>query len=104
MSINQLEKFLDKFTEVTKPKDVIKLEYKLDPAGKGQYFLHLDYIVSDESPYLKIKRGYMEDPRTEWNEQIKKTLESYLDIKFYITSTSMRSESYYKHMKEIQKT
>jgi len=87
--------------EVIKPEGVIKIEYKLEPVGKNEHYLHLDYIVPDDSPYMKISR--LEDPRKDWNSAMKKTLELYFDTKLLITSTGMKTQTYYKQQKEREK-
>ena len=98
LSIKKLETLLDKMFEIIKLKGVIKIEYELEPVGKNEYYLHLDYIVPDGSPHKNVKG--MVYPKIDWNSAINKTLELYFGTKFIITSSGIKTESYYKQQKE----
>lgn len=101
MTIEQVEKIAKKMFSVIKPEGVIEIDFRFYPYSENEFYLSLDYIVPDGSEYMTWPRK--KDPRDKWNPVIKKTLESYLDIRVIITNTGLTTESYYKQQKEKKK-
>jgi hypothetical protein len=101
MTIEQVEKIAKKMFSVIKPEGVIEIDFRFYSYFKNEFYLSLNYIVPDGSEYMKISRK--EDPRNNWNRVIKKTLESYLDIRVIINNTGLTTESFYKQQKERER-
>jgi hypothetical protein len=100
MDIKVINSFIKKILKYTKPEGVIDIEFEVNHLMGNEYYINLTYIVPEDSDYLKVKN--MDDldiTRIGWNRSIKKTIESHLGIKMYISSTGIRSESYNRHLK-----
>jgi hypothetical protein len=109
MELPILRKLIDKMFSVIKPKGVSDIEYKLDPLSirddDNEFYMSITYVVPDDSEYLRgpnnIRQSSIrDDVRIEWNRHIKKTIESYFDVKVIINSTGIRSESYHNKLKQ----
>lgn len=107
MSMNkeQIQKSINKLLSIIKPPGVNKGVVYVDPIdNKGyEYYMHIYYIVPDDSGYLKVKNKNDTDFwRAEWNNEIRKNIKNYLDINVIINSSSIQSESYYERLKEYE--
>jgi hypothetical protein len=102
MSITHLKKFLGKMLPILKPKEVLNIEWELSQKTEKEYYLSLTYIVPDNSPYMTFK-SLRFSPRIKWNTEINKSISSHFDIKVFINTSGMRTESYSKKLKEWQK-
>jgi hypothetical protein len=60
--------------------------------------MSISYVVPDDSPILKVKTSprVYDDLRMRWNEEMKKNLKHFFNVKVIITSTGLNSESWYK--------
>lgn len=98
MSQEKLEKMITKMFSVIKPKGISHIEFEIDPIDSNEYYMSVEYIVPDDSPYLRMgtsPRTY-DNIRSEWNLSLKKSIKNFFDTKVIIDSSSISSESFYK--------
>lgn len=96
-SIKQYEKLIKIIVGTTKPFGVVHIDFTLEPINDFEFYLSLKYIVPDDSPYLNT--GSMKDlqlKRIDWNNEIKETIENYLNIEIIINSSGIMSKSFYE--------
>ena len=102
ISEDKLTKLIKKMINVIKPNGVSDISFRLEPLTirDDEYYIHLTYIVPDDSEYLRSSNMRRSDLiRREWNEQIKNTIKEYFDTDVIINSTGISSESYYNSIK-----
>ena len=99
--IEILYRLIDKMIPLIKPSGVSKIEYTLEPVWDW-YYMNIDYIVPDDSEFLKtVNMKKLEMIRRDWNDEIQKSIENYFDVDVRVTSSGIRSESYYKRQKGL---
>ena len=98
LSKEVLEKNMKRMLSIIKPEGVSMVDFELDPIKEDEYYLSLRYVVPDDSPYLS-----KEDPRHDWNRMILYSIRDYFNTRVLINSTSLSSETFYKHLKEREK-
>jgi hypothetical protein len=98
MSQENLENAIRKMLSVIKPTEVSFVDFDLTPIDKDEYYMSISYVVPDDSPILKVKTSprVYDDLRMRWNEEMKKNLKHFFNVKVIITSTGLNSESWYK--------
>ena len=98
MSQENLETAIRKMLSVIKPTEVSFVDFDLTPIDKDEYYMSVKYVVPDDSPILKVKTSprVYDDLRMKWNEEMKKNLKHFFNVKVIITSTGLNSESWYK--------
>ena len=102
MSEDKLTKLIKKMINVIKPNGVSDISFRLEPLTirDDEYYIHLTYIVPDDSEYLApSSMRSMMDIQTNWNYEIKKSINDYFNTVVFIGSTNMASESYYNSIK-----
>jgi hypothetical protein len=98
MSQENLENAIRKMLSVIKPTETSFVDFDLTPIDKDEYYMSISYVVPDDSPILKVKTSprVYDDLRMRWNEEMKKNLKHFFNVKVIITSTGLNSESWYK--------
>lgn len=98
MSQEKLEKMITKMVSIIKPKEVSHVEFEIDPIDSNEYYMSVEYIVPNDSPYLKMSTSprTLNDIRSEWNLSIQKSIKNFFGTKVIIHSSSISSESFYK--------
>lgn len=93
MDIKAIRSFIKKILKYTKPEGVIDIDFEVNHLIGNEYYLSLEYVLPKGSDYLKTKNmNELDSVRIGWNRSIKKTIETHLGIKIYISSTGVRSE------------
>lgn len=101
LPIETLYKLIDKMIPIIKPNGVSKIEYKLEP-GYDWFYMSIHYIVPDDSEFLRTNnRMRMDLMRIDWNNEIRRTIENYFNVYIRVSSSGIRSESYYKSQKGL---
>lgn len=102
MSEDKLTKLIKKMINVIKPNGVSNISFRLEPLGNRDdvYYIILTYIVPDDSEYLApSSMRSMVDIKTNWNNEIKKSIKDYFNTVVYIGLSNIASESYYNSRK-----
>ena len=92
---------IKKIVSIHKPEGVVDVEVEVEPSSSGGvdlYNLSLTYVVPSDSEHLKVRnfrdRFYSFDKIYPWNEELKKTIEDFLNINVIIGSHSIRSADF----------
>lgn len=98
MSQEELERSMNKMVSVIKPKEVLEIDFDLVAIDKNEYYMSVEYVVSDDSPYLKMSTSprMLENIKSEWNSLLDKNIKKFFNIKVIVNSSDIRSESWYK--------
>ena len=102
LSEEKLTKLIKKMINVIKPNGVSDISFRLEPLTirDDEYYIHLTYIVPDDSEYLTPSHmRSMIDIQTNWNYEIKKSINDYFNTVVFVGSTNIASESYYNSQK-----
>jgi len=68
---------------------------------KDEYYMSVTYIVPDDSQYLRSHNMRQSDLfRMELNDELKRNIWAYLNVRVIINSTGIRSESYNERVNE----
>jgi bifunctional ADP-heptose synthase (sugar kinase/adenylyltransferase) len=105
MNKEQLKIAIGKLINVIKPTNVSNISISLDPIDikNTEYYMHITYVVPDDSEFLKMKNKPQTDfYRDRWNREVKDNIKNYLNAKVIINSSSITSESYYERLKEYE--
>ena len=89
MSEDKLTKLIKKMINVIKPNGVSDISFRLEPLGNRDdvYYIILTYIVPDDSEYLApSSMRSMVDIKTNWNNEIKKSIKDYFNTVVYTIS------------------
>ena len=99
-SQENLEKMITKMVSVIKPNGVLGITFRLEPLGirDDEYYMNINYIVPDDSPYLKRSTSTrtFDDIRNEWNSSLRQSIKNFFNTEVIINSSSISSESFYK--------
>lgn len=98
MSQEELERSMNKMVSVIKPKEVLEIDFDLVAIDKNEYYMSVEYVVSDDSPYLKMSTSprMLENIKSEWNSLLNKNIKNFFNVKITINPSDIRSESWYK--------
>jgi hypothetical protein len=98
MSQENLEKLIAKMISVTKPNGVSFVEFDLDPISTDEYYMSIGYVVPYDSPFLKMRSSprSFDNLRQDWNQSIKQSIKNYFNTDVIISSSAIRSETWYK--------
>ena len=107
MGLNKkdLTRLIGKLFTVIKPAGVNHIEFNLEPTDgyDMEYYMSVTYVVPNDSEFLRIVNMRNSDfIRNQWNQEIKKTIEDYFDVKIIISNSSIKSEFFYKNQKNIR--
>ena len=102
MNEKQLRMALVKLMDIILPKEVIDIDYDIEPTDtKDEYYMSVTYIVPDDSQYLRSHNMRQSDLfRMELNDELKRNIWAYLNVRVIINSTGIRSESYNERVNE----
>jgi hypothetical protein len=102
MNEKQLRMALVKLMDIILPKEVIDIDYDIEPTDtKDEYYMSVTYIVPDDSQYLRSNNMRQSDLfRMELNDELKRNIWAYLNVRVIINSTGIRSESYNERVNE----
>ena len=102
MNEKQLRMALVKLMDIILPKEVIDIDYDIEPTDtKDEYYMSVTYIVPDDSQYLRSHNMRQSDLfRRELNDELKRNIWAYLNVRVIINSTGIRSESYNERVSE----
>jgi hypothetical protein len=97
MDEKKLKDGIDRLKNMIKPNGVIDIEYTLKHIEDNEYYMSVTYIVPDGSPYLNnLSRVESNMFRVDLNNELKRNILSYINVKVIITSSSIAAESYHK--------
>lgn len=93
-----LEKSITKMVNITKPNGVSFIELDLKPVSDDKHCMSIDYVVPDDSLFLKMMSSpkFAGDLRQNWNQSIIKSIKNYFNVNVIINSSGLKSESWYK--------
>lgn len=101
MNQETLTKLIKKMIKLIKPKDVLSIEFKLEPMySENEYYMMIQYVVPDDSEFLRSANMRTSDNiRRRWNEEIKNSIQNYFDVRISISSSGVTAKSYYDKLK-----
>lgn len=94
--IEGIKTAIKRIVQIQKPNGVLDVEVSVDPISKEEYYVNLNFLVPEESDFLKRPRNhrdvfYRDERLFTLKHNIAKSIEDYLSIKVYINSYGVRA-------------